>query len=144
MEMKGTILQSKKGEIKFEYLAEAILENDYNVIVISDSPLMEHDAMYMKLITERVEARRQERMARREAADKIKIKKSGCSKIYIQALNRELSDGHSGGDHPFPFRTRKLSPPAYSAVLWCASPRKSEYAVNFFQDKFHIPTLCKH
>jgi deoxyribonuclease-4 len=62
----------KKGEIKFEYLAEAILENDYNVIVISDSPLMEHDAMYMKLITERVEARRQERMARREAADKIK------------------------------------------------------------------------
>jgi deoxyribonuclease-4 len=53
-------------------LAEAILENDYNVIVISDSPLMEHDAMYMKLITERVEARRQERMARREAADKIK------------------------------------------------------------------------
>jgi hypothetical protein len=33
---------------------------------------MEHDAMYMKLITERVEARRQERMARREAADKIK------------------------------------------------------------------------
>jgi deoxyribonuclease-4 len=62
----------KKGEIKFEYLAEAILDNDYNVIVISDSPLMEHDAMYMKLITERVEARRQERMARREAADKIK------------------------------------------------------------------------
>ena len=30
----------KKGEIKFEYLAEAILENDYNVIIISDSPLM--------------------------------------------------------------------------------------------------------
>ena len=62
----------KKGEIKFEYLAEVILENDYNVITISDSPLMEHDAMYMKLIMERVEARRQERMARREASEKIK------------------------------------------------------------------------
>ena len=62
----------KKGEIKFEYLAEVILENDYNVITISDSPLMEHDAMYMKLIMERVEARRQERTARREASEKIK------------------------------------------------------------------------
>ena len=62
----------KKGEIKFEYLAEVILENDYNIITISDSPLMEHDAMYMKLIMERVEARRQERMARREASEKIK------------------------------------------------------------------------
>ena len=28
--------------------------------------------MYMKLITERVESRRQERMARREASEKIK------------------------------------------------------------------------
>ena len=62
----------KKGEIKFEYLAEAILENDYNVIVISDSPLMEHDAMYMKLITERVQSRRIEREARRKASEKIK------------------------------------------------------------------------
>ena len=62
----------KKGEIKFEYLAEVILENGYNVLTISDSPLMEHDAMYMKLITERVQSRRMERIARREAADKIK------------------------------------------------------------------------
>ena len=62
----------KKGEIKFEYLAETILERDLNVIVISDSPLMEHDAMYMKLITERVQSRRMERIARREASEKIK------------------------------------------------------------------------
>ena len=50
---------------------------------------------------------------------------------------------HSGGDHPFPFRTRKLSPPAYSVVLWCASPRELEYAVNFFHDNFHIDTLIE-
>jgi len=62
----------KKGEIKFEYLAEVILENGYNIITISDSPLMEHDAMYMKLITERVQSRRMERIARREATEKIK------------------------------------------------------------------------
>ena len=71
----------KKGEIKFEYLAETILENNYNVIVISDSPLMEHDAMYMKLITERVESRRQERMARREASEKIKESRKAAAEI---------------------------------------------------------------
>jgi len=42
------------------------------VLTISDSPLMEHDAMYMKLITERVQSRRMERIARREASEKIK------------------------------------------------------------------------
>ncbi len=62
----------KKGEVKFEQLAEVVLENDYNVTFISDSPLMEHDAMYMKIILERVEARREERIARREAAERIK------------------------------------------------------------------------
>jgi deoxyribonuclease-4 len=62
----------KKGEIKFEHLAEVILENNYDVVMISDSPLMEHDAMYMKLITERVESRRQERIARREASERIR------------------------------------------------------------------------
>jgi len=71
----------KKGEIKFEYLAETILENNYNVIVISDSPLMEHDAMYMKLITERVESRRQERMARREASEKIKESRKAAAEV---------------------------------------------------------------
>ena len=40
--------------------------------MISDSPLMEHDAMYMKLIMERVESRRQERIARREASERIR------------------------------------------------------------------------
>ena len=50
---------------------------------------MEHDAMYMKLITERVQSRRIEREARRKASEKIKesrkamryhktIKRFGC------------------------------------------------------------------
>ena len=68
----GNVITMPAEEIKFEYLAEVILENGYNVLTISDSPLMEHDAMYMKLITERVQSRRMERIARREAADKIK------------------------------------------------------------------------
>lgn len=70
----------KKGELKFEYLAEVILENEYDVNIISDSPLMEHDAMYMKLILERVESRRQERNARKEASEQIKKSRRASKK----------------------------------------------------------------
>ena len=70
----------KKGELKFEYLAEVILENDYDVNIISDSPLMEHDAMYMKLILERVESRRQERIARKVASERIKKSRRASEK----------------------------------------------------------------
>lgn len=33
------------------------------------------------------------------------------------------------GKRPVSFRTRKLSPPAWSLVLWCASPREGGLAV---------------
>jgi deoxyribonuclease-4 len=60
----------KKGDLKFEPLAECILENDMELTVISGSPLLEHDAMYMKVILERV-------LAKREAkAERQKVKES--------------------------------------------------------------------
>ena len=59
----------KKGDFKFDFFAEIFVENEYNVTIISDSPLLEHDAMYMKLILERVLMKRKtklERLARRK------------------------------------------------------------------------------
>lgn len=44
----------KKGDLKFEPLAEALIEMKPNATVISTSPLLEHDAMYMRIIHERV------------------------------------------------------------------------------------------
>ncbi len=60
----------KKGDLKFEPLAECILENDYNITIISSSPLLEHDAMYMKVILERVMLKREAKVQRlmKEAA----------------------------------------------------------------------------
>ncbi len=49
----------KKGDLRFEPLAEALLEHDWDVTVISGSPLLEHDAMYMKVILERVALKRE-------------------------------------------------------------------------------------
>lgn len=51
----------KKGDMRFEPLAELLLDCDYDVTVISDSPLLEHDAMYMKVILERVQMKRETR-----------------------------------------------------------------------------------
>ncbi len=60
----------KKGDLKFEPLAECVLDNDIDLTLICGSPLLEHDAMYMKVILERV-------LAKREAkAERLKIKES--------------------------------------------------------------------
>ena len=48
----------KRGQVRFDPLAEILSERDYDVSVISSSPLLEHDAMYMKLLYERALTRR--------------------------------------------------------------------------------------
>lgn len=48
----------KRGQVRFDPLAELLVERDYNATVISSSPLLEHDAMYMKLLYERALTRR--------------------------------------------------------------------------------------
>jgi deoxyribonuclease-4 len=50
----------KKGDMRFDPLADCILDNkDFSIIIISGSPLLEHDAMYMKVILERVKTKRE-------------------------------------------------------------------------------------
>jgi deoxyribonuclease IV len=43
----------KRGHVRFDPLADLLAEREYDVTVISSSPLLEHDAMYMKLLYER-------------------------------------------------------------------------------------------
>jgi deoxyribonuclease-4 len=57
----------KKGDLRFEPLAECMLENAFDVTVISSSPLMEHDAMYMKVIYERLALRKEMKLTRGKA-----------------------------------------------------------------------------
>ncbi|MDD1755626.1 MAG: TIM barrel protein, partial [Methanomassiliicoccales archaeon] len=44
----------KKGDLRFEPLAEYMVDANPNITIISSSPLLEHDAMYMKVIYERI------------------------------------------------------------------------------------------
>ncbi|MDW5564063.1 MAG: TIM barrel protein [Methanomassiliicoccus sp.] len=48
----------KKGDLKFEPLADYLADENPNITIISSSPLLEHDAMYMKVIYERVLTKR--------------------------------------------------------------------------------------
>ncbi len=48
----------KRGAIRFDPLAEILADRDYDVTVISSSPLLEHDGMYLKLLYERALSRR--------------------------------------------------------------------------------------
>lgn len=48
----------KKGDLKFEPLAEALCDMKPDATIISGSPLLEHDAMYMRIINERVLSKR--------------------------------------------------------------------------------------
>ncbi len=48
----------KKGTLKFETLAECLVNVKPDITVISSSPLLEHDAMYMRTIHERALAKK--------------------------------------------------------------------------------------
>ncbi|MFQ5838212.1 MAG: TIM barrel protein [Thermoplasmata archaeon] len=55
----------KRGDLRFEPLVDCLLEGDYDITLISSSPLLEHDAMYMKVILERVLGRRVTKLIKR-------------------------------------------------------------------------------
>ena len=57
----------KKGDLRFEPLAESLLESSHDLTLISSSPLLEHDAMYMRVILDRVVAKHLARPAEEPA-----------------------------------------------------------------------------
>jgi deoxyribonuclease-4 len=63
----------KKGDLKFEPLGEALADLDHDVTVISGSPLLEHDAMYMKVIHERVLTKRVVKAMRAKKKDEAAV-----------------------------------------------------------------------
>jgi len=62
----------KKGDLRFEPLAEAIVDRNQPITIISGSPLLEHDAMYMKVILERVLAKKVSKEIKAPPPKKVK------------------------------------------------------------------------
>ncbi len=69
-------LPIKKGDMPIAPLIEVILDNDYNVTLISESPLLEHDAVYIRLQVEKAIMKR----TGREEADYRDIEKKKWKK----------------------------------------------------------------
>ncbi|MDI6708298.1 MAG: TIM barrel protein [Candidatus Thermoplasmatota archaeon] len=61
----------KKSDLKFEPLAELLIEKKYDISIISSSPLLEHDAINMKIILERVKEKLKKK---RKPKPRIKVK----------------------------------------------------------------------
>lgn len=63
----------KKGNLKFEKLADALVECNPDITIISNSPLMEHDAVYMRTLTERVLSKKAAKILkeRKKAAEAV-------------------------------------------------------------------------
>jgi len=65
----------RKGNANFEGLASAVIEMDIDVTIISDSPLLEHDARYMEGIFEKaLKAQKEEESAKASTPMKLREK----------------------------------------------------------------------
>lgn len=67
----------KKGDLRFEPLAEALVDRNDPITIISGSPLLEHDAMYMKVILERVLSKRVSKEGKETKETNNKKEKAG-------------------------------------------------------------------
>ena len=59
----------KRGDLRFEPLAEYLINSEENFTIVSNSPLKEHDAMYMRVIFERLYTREIGKELRRKQKD---------------------------------------------------------------------------
>lgn len=80
-------LPIKKADLKFEPLCEVLLEKNYDCTILSTSPIMEHDAMYMNIVFDRVKERREQRIAR-EAREKKEAEEK-AKQAAIEKAERE-------------------------------------------------------
>ncbi|HLF16052.1 MAG TPA: TIM barrel protein [Candidatus Thermoplasmatota archaeon] len=88
-------LPIKKGDLKFEPLCDVLLDNSMSATIISTSPILEHDAMYMNIVFDRVKERRDARIAReiretQEADDKKK--REDERKVQVEAERRRKEE----------------------------------------------------
>jgi len=54
----------KKGDMKVEPLIECILDKNYDITLISESPLLEHDALYIQMLMDRALEKRKKRVVK--------------------------------------------------------------------------------
>lgn len=80
----------KKGDLKFEPLADYLAEENPSITIISSSPLLEHDAMYMKVIYERVLTKKVAKESKVRKAEKDRDEEE--DEVEYEALGDEAEN----------------------------------------------------
>mgnify|MGYP007094216754 CR=1 FL=1 len=108
--------QIKKSDLKFEPFAEFLAEEGdwLDITIISDSPLLEHDAMYMLQHYDKARQRLLEIQARDERRVKLAIE-SGMSPEELEMLEKEAAESRKGDEAEEP-ADKKKKPTAKAAA----------------------------
>ena len=95
--------QIKKSDLNFEPLAEFIVEEGgwLDITLISDSPLLEHDAMYMLQNIEKARHKQLERKAREDRRRSLAAQ-TGRSTEEIAARELEIANARKQAPEPTP------------------------------------------
>ena len=115
--------QIKKSDLNFEHLAEFIVEEGgwLDITLISDSPLLEHDAMYMLQNIEKARHKQLERKAREDRRRSLAAQ-TGRSTEEIAARELEIANARQQAPEPTP-EVAKVAEPAKPVE---AKPPKAE------------------
>jgi len=100
----------KRGQARFDPVAELFADREYDVTVISSSPLLEHDAMYMKLLYDRALSKR---YAKKHAPPVPVVKKPGSPAVPVKPLAKTPARP-APRDHHRPASAAKRPPPKRS------------------------------
>ena len=103
--------QIKKSDLNFEPLAEFIVEEGgwLDITLISDSPLLEHDAMYMLQNIEKARHKQLERKAREDRRRSLAAQ-TGRSTEEIAARELEIANARKQAPKPTPEVTKIAEP----------------------------------
>ena len=97
--------QIKKSDLNFEPLAEFLVEEGdwLDVTIISDSPLLEHDAMYMSQLISKSRHRQLERKAREQRRRELALK-SGMSPEELEIREKEAAEKRKSAEANAPIQ----------------------------------------
>ena len=129
--------QIKKSDLNFEPLAEFIVEDGgwLDITLISDSPLLEHDSMYMMQCIEKAKHKQLERKAREDRRRALALQ-SGTSTEELEAKERkqaELRMG-AGASTPEPEPVTKESTKKKEKPASKKEEKESEDVFDFEED----------
>ncbi|HEQ79308.1 MAG TPA: AP endonuclease [Euryarchaeota archaeon] len=118
----------KKGDLRFEPMAEAMIEHLYEMTIISGSPLLEHDAMYMRVIFERNYTRQVQklkRMAEKEEETRIEEERLAKEEEGATKDTKSAPKKKSGAKVVTKKPTGKKTPPKPAQAKKASAKKKS-------------------